>query len=115
MDETLGGFGKALGTWIAKELARELRSDNSDGWIPQDKSELSPRVHCRVVRRRMKEGRLDATIVRRQGRKVYLMSPEALREEMVGRRTPTVKAIPVAEESGLIPVRDRVRKMLGGK
>lgn len=114
MDE-LGGFGKALGTWIAKELARELRAANSDGWIPQDKSDLGPRVHCRAVRRRMKEGRLDATIVRRDGRRVYLMSPEALQEEMVGRRTPTVKAIPVDGDGAVIPIEERVRKMLGGR
>lgn len=110
MDDILDTFAEA----IAEKLAKKLRTVDADGWIPQDKSELGTRRHCRAVRRRMAEGRVDAAIVRRDGRRVYLMSQDALREEMcLGTQRPTVKAIPVDSDSDVISVRARVRKMLG--
>jgi hypothetical protein len=114
-DEILGPFGLAMAKQIAREL-HALRAGNSDGWVDQHSSELAPRVHCRVVRRRMQEGLLDATIVRRDGKRAYLLSPDALREEVVGKSRPGVKSCAerdTVSDEPVTGVRDRLLRKLG--
>lgn len=114
-DEILGPFGLAMAKQIAREL-HALRAANSDGWVDQHSSELAPRVHCRVVRQRMAEGRLDATIVRRDGKRAYLLTPDALREEVVGKPRPGVKRCVALREVAQHPVTavvERINRRLG--
>jgi hypothetical protein len=111
LDDILGRLGKAFAAEVARELAKELRAANDDGWVSQANSPLGPRRHCRAVRRRMGEGRLDCT---RDG-KLYLMTRDALREEMLrlGHCEPTVKAIPVEGDEPTTSVRARLLRKLG--
>jgi hypothetical protein len=111
--EVLGAFGSALAEEIATRLAKKLRADNA-GWVPQEKSDLGRRKHCAAVRRRMEEGRADATIVIRDGRKVYLMSPEAFLEELTRPRAKAkLRVSEPVEEDPVTSIRARVRRKLG--
>jgi hypothetical protein len=111
LDDILGKLGRELAAEIARALAKELRGANDDGWVSQANSPLRPRRHCAAVRRRMGEGRTDCT---RDG-KLYLMTREALQEEMLrlGKKTPTVKAIPVEGAEPTTSVRCRLLRKLG--
>lgn len=51
----------------------------SQVWINQKDSPLGPRRHCAAVRRRVGEGKEDATILGKR----FLLTQEALNEEMV--------------------------------
>ena len=95
MEDILGPFGTAFARQVAKELARELKAANANDWVSQRGSPLGSRRHCARVRDRVERGSGDAVID--TGRKLFLMSPEALKEEMLalnGARPPA-KADPV--------------------
>ena len=65
---------------IARAVVAEMRAEGAttDEWLDQHHSYLTVRQHCRAVRLRRAEGKPGAAI---QGRR-YLLSREALREEM---------------------------------
>lgn len=118
VDDILGPFGSAFAKQVAKELARELRAANDSDWVSQHDSPLGNRRHCAAVRRRVGRGCTDAVID--IGRKRFLMSREALKDEMLAlnsARVP-VKADPVSVnasecDTGVSTVRDRLLRKLG--
>lgn len=117
MNDILGRFGKAFAAEVAKELAKELRSANDDGWVSQDKSSMPARVHCAAVRRRVESGLPDAMIDVKLKR--FLMTKDAMLEEMRarGQKRPLAKtAARSASEPESGPptgVRERIMKKLG--
>lgn len=116
VDDILGPFGTAFAKQVAKELAKELRAANDADWVPQVGSPLGSRRHCAAVRRRVARGCVDAVI---DGKR-FLMSREALKEEMLslGTARPLVKTDPDVRESpgsdtGVTTVRERLLRKLG--
>lgn len=64
---------------VAVEVAREMRGESD--WIDQKGSALGRNRHCAAVRRRIGEGMPGASKVGDR----YLLSPDALREELESR------------------------------
>lgn len=113
MDEILGRFGKAFAQELAKELAKELRSAN-DEWVSQVDSPLGNRRHCAAVRRRIERGAVDASIVGTTSNRRFLLTREALNEELMGICKPPVKATRVeVDPEPKTSVRERLLRKLG--
>lgn len=65
---------------VARAVRRALNTADDDGMRPQQGSPLGPRRHCEAVKRRLAEGLFGAAHIGRR----YLLSPEALAEELAG-------------------------------
>lgn len=110
-DASTGEILEELWRRFARDLAKEVVQHQrgiGDEWIAQQGSPLGNRRHCAIVRRRVARGDLGAVI----DRKRFLLSREALREEMCGlgrNRDPESGAA-----DDVVSVRQRVREMLRG-
>lgn len=79
-------FAREMTRALVKEVAREVLAglqgpQTAEGWIDQRRSPLGARLHCKAVRRRLSAGKGGAR--HDQGRRLYLLTPEALNEEMM--------------------------------
>lgn len=74
-----------LANLIADAVVRRLR-EGDPTWVDQVRSPLGPRRHCAATKRRIEQGRPGATKIGRR----YLLSPEALEEELARPRKPVV-------------------------
>jgi len=85
-------------------ISRELAVEQFD-WISQAESPIGRRRHCAAVRARMSRGLPGACTVGRR----HLLSPEALREVLVGYGRP----VPPAESDVVRELRRRLRQVGG--
>jgi hypothetical protein len=97
-------------TRVAAHVIRQLRGPASADMVAQAASPLGSRRHCRAVRRRIEAGKGGAAIVGRR----FLLSAEALREELARCRGEARPAEPSAVRAELERELSFLRPASGG-